>query len=199
MKIFISGIHTDIGKTIVSVILVRALSADYWKPVQAGSLQNTDTNTVQQYNKNAQIFPSQYQLKKAASPHFSANEEAINIKLESFIFPTSDNLIIEGAGGLLSPLGNTFTNLDFIKHYNLKTILVVKHYLGSISHTLSCLKLIEKENINLLGIIYVGENINQTEEFINNYTTAKVLGRVDFIDKIDEKFIEIAAQKLNIF
>jgi dethiobiotin synthetase len=198
MKIFVSGIHTDIGKTVVSTVLVRALSADYWKPVQAGSPENTDADVVRRYNKNAKIFPAQYQLKKAASPHFAASEDGVNIGINDFIFPPSKRLIMEGAGGLLSPLGNNFTNLDFIKHYQLKCILVVKHYLGSISHTLSCLELIKKENIDFSGIIYVGKNLNQTEEFIDHYTRAKVLGRIAWADKIDEEFVEEMGRNLRI-
>jgi len=199
MKIFISGIHTDIGKTIVSAILVRALQADYWKPVQAGGLDNTDANVVEKYNPDAKIFSSQYNLKNAASPHFAAIEDNLNIKIEDFVFPDSDNLIVEGAGGLLSPLGNTFTNLDFIKHYQLPFILVVKHYLGSITHTLSCLKLIQQENLNFLGVIYVGENTKLTEEFIAEYAHPKVLGRVKMTNKIDEVFIQNSAEKIKLF
>lgn len=199
MQVFVSGIHTDIGKTIVSSILVKSLNADYWKPVQAGGLSNTDADIVRKFNPNSKIFPSQYNLQNATSPHFAATQENININIEDFVFPNSENLIIEGAGGLLSPLGNTFTNLDFIKFYKLPFVLVVKHYLGSITHTLSCLKIIENERLNFLGIIYVGNNENLTEEFIDNYAPSKVLGRINIVDTITDNFILQSSQYLKIF
>lgn len=199
MQIFVSGIHTDIGKTIVSSILVKSLNADYWKPVQAGGLSNTDADIVRKFNPNSKIFPSQYNLQNATSPHFAATQENINIKIEDFVFPNSDKLIVEGAGGLLSPLGNAFTNLDFIKFYKLPLVLVVKHYLGSITHTLSCLKIIENEHLNFLGIIYVGNNENLTEEFIDNYAPSKVLGRINIVDTITDDFIQESSQYLKIF
>lgn len=199
MQVFVSGIHTDIGKTIVSSILVKSLNADYWKPVQAGGLSNTDADIVRKFNPNSKIFPSQYNLLNATSPHFAAIQENININIEDFVFPNSENLIIEGAGGLLSPLGNTFTNLDFIKFYKLPFVLVVKHYLGSITHTLSCLKIIENERLNFLGIIYVGNNENLTEEFIDNYAPSKVLGRINIFDTITDNFILQSSKYLKIF
>lgn len=199
MQIFVSGIHTDIGKTIVSSVLVRKLNADYWKPIQAGGLSNSDADVIQQLNPNAKIFPSQYNLKNATSPHYAAIQENINIKIDNFAFPNSDNLVIEGAGGLLSPLGNSFTNLDFIKFYKLPFVLVVKHYLGCITHTLSCLKLIEKEHLNFLGIVYVGNNENLTEEFIADYAPSKVLGRINIVDRITDDFIQASSKSLKIF
>jgi len=116
-SIFISGIHTDIGKTIVSSILCHALDAAYWKPVQAGSLECTDSDVVRKYNPDINIFPSRYNLKMACSPHFAAQHEQLNIKLEDLKLPISDKvLIIEGAGGLFSPIGSACTNLDFIEY-----------------------------------------------------------------------------------
>lgn len=198
MKLFVTGIHTDIGKTIVSSILVRQLNAAYWKPIQAGGLDCTDADVVKKYNPNATIFPSQYVLKTPASPHFAAQLDGVDIQLEKFDIPNYEPLIVEGAGGLMSPLGNTFTNLDFIKYYNFKCVLVVKDYLGSISHTLSCIKVLENENIECLGIIMVGENKCCTEEFIVQYTNIAILGRIEIVDEISDEFIEKSICKIKL-
>jgi dethiobiotin synthetase len=189
-SIFISGIHTDIGKTIVSSILCHALDAAYWKPVQAGSLECTDSDVVRKYNPDINIFPSRYNLKMACSPHFAAQHEQLNIRLEDFKLPISDKvLIIEGAGGLFSPIGSACTNLDFIEYYKLPFILVVKHYLGSISHTIACLEAIRNKAIDLLGIIYVGEDASKSEDFIHEKYNVQKLGRVAVVDNLDMEYI----------
>lgn len=195
-QLFITGIHTDIGKTVVSAILCNALSANYWKPVQAGSLEQTDADFVKKYNSSQIQFPSTYNLKNACSPHFAAIQEQKNILIEEFEIPTSrENLIIEGAGGLLSPMGNYFTNADFVLHFNLPIILVVKHYLGSINHTLAILEYIKQKNIYLLGVIYVGNDHSESEQFIEQQYDFAKLGRVDVVENIDFDFIKNSAQK----
>lgn len=195
-QIFITGIHTDIGKTVVSTILCHALSANYWKPVQAGSLEQTDADFVKKYNSSQIQFPSTYNLKNACSPHFAATQEQKNILIEDFKIPTTqENLIIEGAGGLLSPLGNHFTNADFILHFKLPIILVVKHYLGSINHTLTTLEYIKQKNIHLLGVVYVGNDNQSSEQFIEQQYDFAKLGRVDVVENIDLDFIKNMAQK----
>lgn len=193
---FVSGIHTDIGKTVVSTILCKALGADYWKPVQAGSLDATDTDFVKKYNPSYQQFPSEYYLKTPSSPHFAAMQESLLISIDDFEIPKTQNtLLIEGAGGLLSPLGSSITNADFARHFNLPIILVIKHYLGSINHTLSILEYIKNNTINLFGVVYVGADTQQSELFLEKKYPYKILGRVEVVEQINESFIELAAEK----
>ena len=102
MKLFITGIGTDVGKTITSAIITQSLEADYWKPVQAGDLDNSDSHKIQRYisNNKTVIHENSYKLNTPASPHFAAKIDGITIDLKKIIEPSTDNhLIIEGAGG----------------------------------------------------------------------------------------------------
>src|SRR5476649_1485023 len=141
--LFVTGIGTGIGKTIVSAILTEKLKADYWKPIQAGDLDNSDTLKVKSLitNTSSKIHPEAYRLTQACSPHKAAAIDGITIDQKNILLPVTDNkLIIEGAGGLMVPLNNNFLMIDLIQQLNAGVILVVKHYLGSINHTLLSLE-----------------------------------------------------------
>jgi dethiobiotin synthetase len=136
-KIAIVGIHTGIGKTITSAVLTEALQADYWKPIQAGELDNSDTITIKNLISNTKsvLHPEAYQLGLAMSPHTAAEKENKHITLSSIVLPQTDNLLlIETAGGLHSPINHQQTVLDLILHLKTSVILVSKNYLGSINH-----------------------------------------------------------------
>jgi dethiobiotin synthetase len=135
--LFITGIGTDVGKTIVSAIITEALKADYWKPVQAGELSCSDSHKIEDLisNSKSKIFKNSYALKTSMSPHAAAEIDGIVIEAKKIVKPaTKNNLVIEGAGGLLVPLNDSETILDLIKS-DYKVIVVSKHYLGSINHT----------------------------------------------------------------
>ncbi len=137
-KIFVTGISTEVGKTIASAIITEALHADYWKPVQAGDLDNTDSHKVASLISNTKtvIHPSSYQLNTPMSPHAAAEIDGISIDRFHINEPETDNhLVIEGAGGLLVPLNEEDTMFDIIMP-GYKVIVVSRHYLGSINHSL---------------------------------------------------------------
>jgi len=137
MKFFITGIGTDVGKTIASAIVVEALEADYWKPIQAGYIDNSDSHKIQRYisNDKTVIHNNSYKLNTPASPHYSAEVDGTKIELAKIIEPkTSNNLVIEGAGGVLVPLNDADSIVDLIQK-DYKVIVVSRHYLGSINHT----------------------------------------------------------------
>src|SRR6202012_1239001 len=137
-KIFVTGIGTDVGKTVVSAILTQALKADYWKPIQTGTEFDNDTERVKKLVSNtSSVFHSEaYRLKASLSPHAAAKAENTKIDLAEINIPeTTHTLIIEGAGGLLVPLNEKYFVIDLIKKMNAETILVVQNYLGSINHT----------------------------------------------------------------
>src|ERR1700749_3407590 len=96
MNYLIAGIHTGIGKTLCSAILCQATGYDYWKPVQAGSLDDTDSIFIKKHvtNPDVTIHPEAYKLKIAASPHYAAEEEGIEIKKEHIFVPKTKNKII---------------------------------------------------------------------------------------------------------
>ena len=144
---FVTGISTEVGKTVASAILVEALQADYWKPIQAGDLDNTDTHKIKKLvsNSKSKFHPNSYALKTPMSPHAAANIDGIAIDLEKIQEPkTTNHLVIEGAGGLLVPLNDQQTILDIIKP-TYKVIVVSRHYLGSINHTLLTVNLLKEK------------------------------------------------------
>ena len=160
--IFISGIGTGVGKTIVSAIVTEALEADYWKPVQAGFEDGTDSLQVQQLITNAtsKIYPEVYKLSMPASPHIAARNESIRIDLNTIVDAceklTGKNkyLVIEGAGGLMVPLNENEFVMDLVKKLGARLLLVSKNYLGSINHSLLTAALCRQHNIDVLGWVF---------------------------------------------
>ncbi len=159
-KYFVTAIGTNSGKTIVSAILMQAFQADYWKPVQSGT-EDRDTDTIQSLllNDYSIIHEERYWLKKAASPHEAAQEEGITMKVSDFILPHTDgnDLIIEGAGGLMVPLNDKETITDLILALGAEVILVSNYYLGSINHTLLTVACLKQYHIPIKGIVFNGE------------------------------------------
>jgi len=177
-KLFITGIGTDIGKTIVSSIVVEALNADYWKPIQSGDLHLTDTMKVQSFvSNNTSVFHSEvYKFQNPLSPHAAAEIEQIRIDLEQIKLPQTNNrLIIEGAGGLMVPLNDQHFIIDLIQKTDAEVILVSRNYLGSINHTLLTYELLKQRNIKIKGLIFNGNESMATENSIVNYTKLPVL------------------------
>ena len=181
MKLFITGIGTDVGKTIASAIVTQALEADYWKPIQAGDLDNSDSHKIQRYISNDKtiIHPNSYKLNTPASPHFAAAIDGITIDLKQIQEPaTKNHLVIEGAGGVLVPINNQDCIIDLIQK-DYKVLLVSRHYLGSINHTLLTFGALKNRKIPLAGIIFSGDENKASEEIILSKTKAKFIGRIE--------------------
>ena len=194
-KYFITGISTEVGKTVVSAILTEALEADYWKPIQAGDLDNSDTHKVERLisNKKSVFHPNSYALQTAMSPHAAAEIDEITIDLEKIIEPkTNNNLVIEGAGGLLVPLNDTDTILDLIK-LDYKVIVVSRHYLGSINHTLLTVNLVQQKGFDV-AVIFSGKQHKTTESIIKKMTNVSVIGRIDEEPYFDKNVIKEYAE-----
>ena len=169
---FVTGIGTDVGKTVAAAILTEALHADYWKPVQAGALDFTDTDTVKSLvsNPTSTFHPEAYRLKMAASPHRAA-AEGIELNVRALTLPqTENNLIVEGAGGLMVPLNKRFLMLDLVQQLGLEVVLVSRNYLGSINHTLLTAEVLRYRKVPVAGIIFNGEENAASEDFIIKYT-----------------------------
>ncbi len=179
-KYFITGIGTDVGKTVVSAIVVEALKADYWKPIQAGELDCTDADKVQKLisNKISKIHDCSYALNTPMSPHASAAIDGIVIDLQLIKEPqTSNVLVIEGAGGLQVPLNDQNTMIDLIKK-EYKIIVVSRHYLGSINHTLLTINELRHNGFEIAGIVFNGNSHVSTEKIIEKMGKLSVIGRV---------------------
>lgn len=191
-RYFVTGIGTEIGKTVVSAVLVEKLKADYWKPLQSGDLNNSDSMKVQNLLSNTEslIFPETYRLTQPFSPHKSADLDGIVIEPGKFNLPATDNtLIIEGAGGLMVPLNDKFLMLDLIKQLGAEVILVSKNYLGSINHTLLTISALKQQNIPVKGIIFNGKEDAYSQDFILQYSGLELLGQIPEYDLIDKKVI----------
>ena len=189
----IAGIGTEIGKTFISSILTETLQADYWKPIQSGALDFTDTDTVRSLisNDKTVFHPETYRLNQPMSPHAAAAIDGVEIELSKFQLPKTDNhLIIELAGGIMVPLNDRETNLDLIKKLNLPIILVSQNYLGSINHTLLSVEILKINNIKIKSLIFNGEQNKYSEDFILNYTKMECLGRVDFEENINKSVVK---------
>lgn len=197
MKIFITGIGTDVGKTVASAIVTQALEADYWKPIQAGDLANSDTHKVkaQIANTHSQFHPNAYALHTPASPHLAAALDGITIDLTKIVEPkTNNHLVIEGAGGVLVPLNETDCVIDLIQK-DYKVIVVSRHYLGSINHTLLTIEALQHRNIKVAGIIFSGDENQATESIILNKTGIAFIGRIENEPYFDANVIAYYADK----
>lgn len=200
-KYFVTGIGTGVGKTVVSAILVETLKADYWKPIQAGDLENSDTKKVKNLisNKHSVIFPESFRLTQPISPHAAAKQDNIYINSKNFIPPSHNNtLIIEGAGGLMVPINNNFLMIDLIEQLKAEVILVSRNYLGSINHTLLSYEILKSRKIPIAGIIFNGKPVNTTEEFILKYSTMKCIYRVNQEPVIDKNVVQRYVEKFPI-
>ncbi|MBD3748870.1 MAG: dethiobiotin synthase [Sphingobacteriales bacterium] len=197
---FVTGIGTEIGKTIISAILVEKLKADYWKPIQSGDLDHSDSLKVQKLVSNTKsvFHPEAYRLTQPYSPHYSAELDHIEIVMDKIKKPATENhLIIEGAGGLMVPLNQNDLMIDLIKKLDYPVILVSKNYLGSINHTLLSVEALKNRNITIEGIIFNGEPNASTEKIILKMSGLKSLGHVLPISEINQETISEAGESIN--
>ncbi|MFV0531194.1 MAG: dethiobiotin synthase [Flavobacteriales bacterium] len=196
--LFLTGIGTDVGKTVVSAIITEALKADYWKPIQAGDLENTDTFKVQKLISNSvtKFHKERYLLKRSMSPHAAADLEGIKINLSSIKRPeTKNNLVIEGAGGLKVPVNHQQTILNLIQPTD-KVVVVSKNYLGSINHTLMTLDVLRQNGIKPLGIVFNGDENKATQDIIVEISKVPIITRIDQYKTITKPIILEEAQKM---
>ena len=174
----IAGIHTGIGKTFTSAVLCEAFGYDYWKPVQAGDLDNSDSIFVKNNISNplCTIHPEAYRLKVAASPHFAADTEGVVIDRKKIVLPKTNNkLLVETAGGIMSPLGKNYLMIDLIKQLNQPVVVVSESYLGSINHTLMTVKSLQNAEIPIQGIVFNGDIVQSSVDFILEHTQLPLL------------------------
>jgi dethiobiotin synthetase len=197
MKLFITGIGTDVGKTIASAIVTEALEADYWKPVQAGDLENSDSHKVKSFlsNEKTVIHPNSYALNTPASPHFAAELDRISIDLDKIIEPKTENhLVIEGAGGVFVPLNSKDCVIDLIQP-DYKVIVVSRHYLGSINHTLLTIEALQNKKITVAGIVFSGDENKASEAIILSKTGVYCIGRIEQEPYFDQNVIKEYADR----
>jgi dethiobiotin synthetase len=196
--IAIAGIHTDIGKTIASAVIAEATGADYWKPVQAGK-DERDAELLKKLLTNGQgrVYNEAVVLSQPLSPHTAAEIDNIEVDYKKFAWPETDKtLLVETAGGLLSPMSATTTMADFILYYNLPVILVSLNYLGSINHTLLTIEVLKSRGIAVKGLIMNGLENASSESFIQEYSGVPVMARIPYISDLTNEGIRRCAMQL---
>ncbi|MDB4682578.1 dethiobiotin synthase [Crocinitomicaceae bacterium] len=201
-SLFVTGIGTDVGKTVVSAILCEYFGFDYWKPIQTGKNLGTDNESLKSLVSTTGFttYPESYLLEQPLSPHAAAKFENENIKLNQIQFPASSSkLIIEGAGGLLVPINyENETICDLIIQLKCPVVLVVKEYLGNINHTLLSIEHLKQREIPVFGIVYVGDELPETSEIIEKMTGVKTLFRVPLFSLLNKDTIRKFAQEIQI-
>jgi dethiobiotin synthetase len=195
-SVFITGTGTDVGKTIASAVITEALQADYWKPVQAGFAEGTDAKTVADLISNTRsiIHQELFSLKMPASPHIAAREEGRDISLDAIITAhrnitsANDSLVIEGAGGSLVPLNDQYFVADLIKAMDVKTVIVSRHYLGSINHSLLTARVLQSMGITVAGWVFNDHYLDYEDELVR-WSGIPAIGSIPFYEHIDKAFI----------
>jgi dethiobiotin synthetase len=198
-RYFVTGIGTEIGKTVTAAILTEQLKADYWKPIQSGDLHQSDTIKVKNLISNGitKFHPEAYRLTQPFSPHYSAELDGVEIDLDLIQLPkTQNNLIVEGAGGLMVPLNQQDLIIDLIKRSDLEVILVSKNYLGSINHTLLSAEALKSRKIPIKGIIFNGEANQASESIIKKMTGLNVIAHIPVLAEINKESVRKVAENL---
>lgn len=195
--VFVTGIDTGVGKTVVSAILAQALGADYWKPIQAGTEQPTDRQEIQRLTSNS-VFchPEVYRLKAPMSPHAAADLESIAIDLDRIRLPQSDRpIVVEGAGGLMVPLNRRHTMMDLIDRLKLPVVVAARHYLGSINHTLLTLRLLKQRHHELV-LFYREPTTLSSQTIVRDLEPDTAEYVIPFLEPLDPTTVLQAAQSL---
>ncbi|RNC85491.1 MAG: dethiobiotin synthase [Balneola sp.] len=198
-RFFVTGTDTEIGKTVVSTMLMCGLDATYWKPIQSGLEEETDTQFVQRVSEsgNDRIIPERYRLNTPMSPHASADIDGVSISLSDFELPEfhTKHLIVEGAGGLIVPINWKETVLDLIEKFNIPVLLVARSSLGTLNHTLLSLKALKDRDIDVFGVILSGDIHDSNRETIAHFGRIPVfeLERLEEVsyESLDGAFNEI--------
>ena len=191
-RIIICGTDTDVGKTIVSSFLVQGLKGIYWKPIQSGTEEGTDTKTVcnlLSLEPNSYL-PERYKFKAPVSPHWAAEQESAFIEPSNLKLPDLDELIIiETAGGLMVPLNRDWLQIDQLKAWGAPIILVARTGLGTLNHTLLSLEALNHRNLDVLGIILNGPPHKDNPKTLEQFGDTKILASLPIFDEVNAKVL----------
>lgn len=194
--LIITGTDTGVGKTVVSAVLTLALRATYWKPVQSGCNEETDSETVSRLTDQP-VLPETYRLQTPASPHFSAAAEGVIIKAMP-LPDTHGPLVVEGAGGALVPLRNDLLYADLMACWKAPVVVVARTSLGTINHSLLTIATLKARDISVLGVVFVGDEVTDSQEIICRISKTRSLGRLPVIPHLNRSALVKAAQNLDL-
>lgn len=194
-RIIVTGTDTGIGKTVFAAGLAGALGAIYWKPIQSGLLEETDTETVLRLSglDARQILPEAYRLKTPASPHLAAAIDNVVIDPDRLALPQADRpLVVEGAGGLLVPLTRDVTYIDMMARWGAPVVLCARTSLGTINHSLLSLEALRARGIPVLGIAFIGDENAESERIIVEMSGIRRLGRLPHLLQLTRETLKAA-------
>lgn len=185
-RLIVAGTDTGIGKTVFAAALADALGAHYWKPVQAGLEDETDSETVARLGGLGpeRILSEAHRLEAPASPHLAAARQDLRIEPDRIAPPDAAPLVIEGAGGLMVPLDWTRLQIDLFARWRLPVVLVARTALGTINHTLLSLEALRARDIPVLGVAFVGPEAEGIARTVMDFGSVRVLGRLPLLDPL---------------
>ena len=186
--IVVTATGTDIGKTVFAAALTAALDGCYWKPVQAGLDDGSDLERVGRLSRlpAERLLPEAYRLTTPCSPHRAAEIDGVTIDVDALEPPRCDRpLVIEGAGGVLVPFTRRTTFADVMARWRLPVVLVAATSLGTISHSLAAIEALRTRKVDIRGVAFVGDAVEDSEATIAEMGEVKRLGRLPMLDPLD--------------
>ena len=201
-RVFITGTDTNIGKTVVSAILMAGTGGDYWKPVQSGTVDGTDSQFIQSLLgcSAERIHKERFVLSQPLSPHAAALIDDEHINLSDFVLPEAGdrNLIVEGAGGVLVPLNEHHLVVDLIERLDLPAIVVARSGLGTINHTLMTLRTLRSQGVQVIGVIMNGTKNQSNRQAIEHYGQIPVIGEVEPLAVLSPDVLKSAFKQFSL-
>jgi dethiobiotin synthetase len=195
-RIVVAGTDTEIGKTVFSAGLAALLGANYWKPIQAGLVGETDSQLVARLGGLSpdRILPERYSLKTPASPHQAAAIDGVHIAMDSLDVPDTGGrpLVIEGSGGLLVPLDDTTLYIDVFTRWRIPVVLCARTALGTINHSLLSIEALRHRNLDILGIAFIGDGNPESERVICEIGRVRRLGRLPRLSPLTQSTLRTA-------
>jgi dethiobiotin synthetase len=197
---FVTGTDTNVGKTVLSALLVAALDAVYWKPVQTGAVEGTDRESVRTWTEatEEQLPLERYRFDPPVSPHLASREVGVRVALDDFEFPAAPpgrKWIVEGAGGVMVPLNERDLMRDLMRRIGFPVIIAARTALGTINHTLLTLAALREARLPICGVALVGDENIENHRAIEHYGEVRLIGRIPILDRIDRAALLDAYEK----
>jgi dethiobiotin synthetase len=188
--LFVTGTDTNVGKTVLSALLVAALDGTYWKPIQTGSLEGTDRHAVMRWAElpEGKTLPECYCFEPPVSPHLAAKQIGVTIRLDRIRKPhlaSGGPLIAEGAGGVLVPINDSQTMLDVMRHLAMPVVIASRSTLGTINHTLLTVRALRDAGVEIRGVVMIGKENRDNERAVEHYGEVPIAGRIPMLATIE--------------
>jgi dethiobiotin synthetase len=188
--VFVTGTDTGVGKTLLASLLVASLRARYWKPIQTGANEGTDSEMVMKWADvpAERTYPESYVFGPPVSPHLAAEQQGVRIDLDSIRLPESaDPIIIEGAGGVFVPINGEALMSDLISRLGVPVLVAARTSLGTINHTLLTLSALRSAKLDLLGVVMIGHENVDNRRAVERYGNTPVVGFIPWLDHINQR------------